>query len=168
MAKASDLVGQVFGRLTVVKRAENTKKGKARWTCSCTCGGARTASACELKFGKTRSCGCLRSEVASARAVERNTTHGLTGTPAYVLYMSRKRQLSKLQRTPAWSEEEKILEFYNNCPDGHHVDHIIPLNGALVSGLHVLGNLQYLPAKVNLQKKNKFTPYTELSSPMAV
>lgn len=62
----------------------------------------------------------------------------------------------KLQRTTAWSELELIAEFYKNCPDGYHVDHVIPLQGELVSGLHVLANLQYLPASENCSKGNKF------------
>lgn len=57
-------------------------------------------------------------------------------------------------RTPPWSERKEILEFYKNCPPGHHVDHIIPLQGRYVSGLHVLGNLQYLPGPDNLAKGN--------------
>lgn len=63
---------------------------------------------------------------------------------------------SKLQRTPSWQQTEEIKAFYNACPAGMHVDHIIPLQGEKVSGLHVLENLQYLSAVENVQKRNKF------------
>lgn len=63
-------------------------------------------------------------------------------------------------RTPAWSEKEAIRIFYNNCPPGYHVDHIIPLQGKTVSGFHVLGNLQYLPAQENLSKGNRYAEVT--------
>lgn len=62
----------------------------------------------------------------------------------------------RLQRLPAWANRELIKEFYLNCPEGYHVDHVIPLRGKLVSGLHTIENLQYLPAKENISKGNKF------------
>lgn len=74
-----------------------------------------------------------------------------------------KRKAVKLQRTPPWSETEAINEFYANCPEGYHVDHIIPLQGETVSGLHVRKNLQYLPAGKNMSKRNAYTPEIWLS-----
>ena len=62
----------------------------------------------------------------------------------------------KLKRIPIWADREKIAEIYKNCPEGYHVDHIIPLKGKNVSGLHISENLQYLPAKENLSKSNRY------------
>lgn len=59
-------------------------------------------------------------------------------------------------RTPAWADLEAIKFFYECCPAGCHVDHIIPLRGKLVSGLHVENNLQWLPATDNFKKGNSY------------
>lgn len=66
-----------------------------------------------------------------------------------------KRRAKQLKATPAWANENTIKEIYRNCPPGYHVDHIIPLQGKNVSGLHIAINLQYLPAHENLSKSNK-------------
>lgn len=58
-------------------------------------------------------------------------------------------------RCPKWAELDKIEAFYAACPEGYHVDHVLPLKGEFVSGLHVLSNLQYLPNKENLSKGNR-------------
>lgn len=65
------------------------------------------------------------------------------------------------ERTPPWSEQSLIREYYNNCPVGYHVDHIWPLRSKEVSGLHVLSNLQYLPANENISKNNKLDKTVE-------
>jgi hypothetical protein len=62
---------------------------------------------------------------------------------------------AQLQRTPSWANLASIKKIYSNCPKGKHVDHIIPLQGELVCGLHVENNLQYLTAKENCSKGNR-------------
>jgi len=77
-----------------------------------------------------------------------------------------KRKAAKLQRTPAWVDFEAIKAVYAEAHrleelDGipRHVDHVIPLQGELVSGLHIASNLQILTAEENLSKSNKFVPH---------
>lgn len=75
---------------------------------------------------------------------------------------------AKLNRTPKWLNEfdlyviKEIYDLAIRRTKIHgfmwHVDHIIPLKGKLVSGLHVPNNLQVIPATENLRKLNKFIP----------
>ncbi len=67
-----------------------------------------------------------------------------------------KRRSAKIQRSPSWADQEAIQFFYDYCPMGYHVDHIIPLQGKNISGLHTAENLQWLPAEENLKKHNKY------------
>lgn len=62
----------------------------------------------------------------------------------------------KSKALPSWADTVKIKEIYAGCPDGFHVDHVIPLQGKYVCGLHVEGNLQYLSALENRRKSNNF------------
>jgi hypothetical protein len=71
----------------------------------------------------------------------------------------RQYNLAKENRTPAWADVKTIHNFYRNCPEGLQVDHIHLLQGKLVSGLHILDNLQYLTKEQNTTKSNKFYPY---------
>lgn len=67
-------------------------------------------------------------------------------------------EYSKIKRTPSWTDLIAITEFYKACPKGMAVDHIIPLQGKNVSGLHVINNLQYLTKSENSSKSNNFEP----------
>lgn len=74
--------------------------------------------------------------------------------PSQKAYRAARKQRVK-QATPKWADIKAIEKFYLECPKGYHVDHKIPLFGKNVSGLHVIDNLQYLPAVENLRKGNK-------------
>jgi len=73
---------------------------------------------------------------------------------------------SKIDRTPKWLTKEQHLEIkkiYAECMEmtkitgiKHNVDHIVPLRGDLVSGLHVPWNLRIIPASENFKKSNKY------------
>jgi len=65
---------------------------------------------------------------------------------------------AKIQAIPPWADLDKIRDIYLSCPEGYHVDHILPLRGVDSCGLHVENNLQYLPAQENLSKGNKVLP----------
>jgi hypothetical protein len=67
-----------------------------------------------------------------------------------------KRKVYKLKACPAWVDLGEIERIYISCPKGYQVDHIVPLINDKVCGLHVPWNLQYLTAKDNAVKGNKF------------
>lgn len=76
------------------------------------------------------------------------------------------RHTAKMKRKPTWlSKEDKlkirclyqVASMYSKHSDKKwHVDHIIPLQGETVSGLHVPWNLRVIPAVDNMKKNNNY------------
>lgn len=61
-ANFKDLVGQSFGKLTVIERVKNDRFGHVNYKCQCDCGGVAIVDANNLRNGTTNSCGCLKSK----------------------------------------------------------------------------------------------------------
>ena len=96
-------------------------------------------------------------EEARAEAIPRSR-EWRKNNPGHRNALKRGYVAAKFKRTPSWADHAAIVAFYKACPKGHHVDHIVPLRGKTVSGLHVENNLQYLPAIENLRKHNRYDP----------
>lgn len=67
MGKLIDLTGQKFGRLIVLGRDNENKNRRIYWICQCECGNIKSICGENLKYGDTKSCGCLQKELASKR-----------------------------------------------------------------------------------------------------
>ena len=67
MGKLIDYTGQRFGRLTVVRQLPAIQH-RARWLCRCDCGAEVITRAESLRRGHVKSCGCLRRDLARAKA----------------------------------------------------------------------------------------------------
>jgi len=77
----------------------------------------------------------------------------------------KRRDDAQLQQTPKWADQKKIRAIYHECRERskatgvpHHVDHVLPLLGGLVCGLHVENNLAIVPAGDNLKKGASHEP----------
>lgn len=83
--------------------------------------------------------------------------------PHRLLARDARRRATKKNATPLWADHERIVQVYADAKSlsddlgvQFEVDHIVPLQGKLVCGLHWEGNLQIIPANDNRRKANKF------------
>jgi len=84
-----------------------------------------------------------------------------------VNFHTNKRYTAKKQRLPVWINEKNLKQIQvmytlasaltKSTGVQWHVDHIIPLQGKNVSGLHVPENLQVIQGSLNIRKNNKYT-----------
>lgn len=81
---------------------------------------------------------------------------------AYRAHKCSKRRAREVQATPSWADQAAILAVYQLSADlesltgvPHHVDHIVPLQGRNVCGLHVHYNLRPISAAWNQRKGNR-------------
>ena len=115
-----NLVGEQFGQLQVIARAENTKNGTAQWLCKCSCGNEIIVPTASLKQGLTKSCGCLKRKINQERGIqEADIVSGQRFGQLTVLEFSQshnKRNYWKCQ-----CDCGNIKEFSTNDLTSHHV-----------------------------------------------
>lgn len=98
-----DLSGQQLGRWLVESRAPNSASGQTMWSCVCSCGTRKVVAATVLRDGRSKSCGCLRSEVTTARSTKHG--HSPTGglTPTYHSWVGMVQRCTN-QRHTSWPD----------------------------------------------------------------
>jgi hypothetical protein len=100
-------------------------------------------------------------EESRRKKAERQKTN-----PALFAAHTAKRRAARLVRTPKWLTKQdfanirKVYALAAELSKAYgfkwHVDHIAPLQGKNISGLHVADNLQVIPANLNIAKSNRF------------
>lgn len=94
--------------------------------------------------------------------------------PDIVAYHGVKRRQKNRQATPKWltqDQKEQIKVIYEHARDcnlvgegSYEVDHIVPIQGEYVCGLHVPWNLQVIPMDINRAKNNNYEPGLQCST----
>jgi len=74
-----DIIGKTFGRLKVLSFSHRHATHRY-YECACECGLTKMIRSSDLRYGKSKSCGCLSKDASRLR----NTTHGLSGTRAHI------------------------------------------------------------------------------------
>ena len=126
----TDLVGQKFGRLTVIKQGGRTNTGVIKWLCRCECGKEKEIIGTNITRGLTTSCGCY--------STESHTKHGMSGGPEYLSWQHMKDRCLKPESEsypeyggrgicvdPRWLGDKGFENFFADMgprPDGTSLD----------------------------------------------
>lgn len=170
--KVKDLTGERFGRWTVISAGHVSKN--SWWNCRCDCGTEKTLRGAMLSAGQSKSCGCLIVDMLSKNrtpeetlAAKREVSARSARKNAARVKAAKIRYESKLARaTPSWLTAddwnemnalyERARRLTRETGIRHQVDHIHPINGKTISGLHVPKNLQVLTQAENVSKSNRY------------
>lgn len=93
------VVGDRFGRWTVVAESGHDVQRNCLLECRCDCGGVGVRTASQLRAGVSRSCGCLRAEVERVASITHGQSLGGVMTPTYMSWSEMKRRVK--DRNPA-------------------------------------------------------------------
>lgn len=135
-----NLIGNQFGKLCVMERAESIREGKSNiarsaYLCRCECGNEKIIRAGSLRSGLTTSCGCFRDNKMRLVA----TKHGLTSEfkKEYNIWCHMKSRCNNpnnkafpeyagrgISICERWNSFKNFLEDMGTCPPGLTIDRI--------------------------------------------
>jgi hypothetical protein len=137
-------------RKWAIDNSERSAKNQQRWISE---NPERVKSGSRIRYLR-------RAKLTPAQAKQKRDSN-----PGRYCGYTAKRRALKLKATPSWNDEEKIHEIYLQCKFmnltsdvRYEVDHIVPLQSKIVSGLHCIANLQILPMLENRRKSNSYWP----------
>lgn len=151
MPSFSDIQGERFSRLTVVRLSTSKLSGRTAWECLCDCGNTTLADGTKLRLGIKKSCGCLKAEMASAG----NPKHGLRSTPEYGVWKDMRKRCANpnhisykyygargITVSEEWNDFRRFYDDMGPRPtEDHSIDRID------VDGNYVAGNCRWATAK---------------------
>lgn len=125
------MVGDKFGKLTVVERLKNYRGKQRVWSCGCECGNSWKGTTAQLRRMRHPSCGCNKGEVLANRL----RTHGLRHHKLYPTWLNM-RQRCRNPKHPRygdwggrgikicerWDNFEHFLEDVGERPEGKTLD----------------------------------------------
>lgn len=170
--RSPDLTGKRFTRWVVVARYGNARQ--SFWNCKCECGTEKVVSGNSLSVGASQSCGCLLGDLKRAGRTDEQLEEAHRAAcracnrknPARIKANKIKYENKLSKATPNWLTDEQwaaMNAVYQEAKHltqktgiRHEVDHIVPVNGKTVSGLHVPWNLQILTQAENVSKSNRY------------
>jgi hypothetical protein len=128
-----DLTGRQFGSLKAIHPTDTRSRGQVVWMCKCRCGNSALVPSYKLTSAHTKSCGCYRSDLATAK----NTTHGDYRSPEHRSWQSMKSRCLNPKSTQykwyggrgisvcdKWLTYEGFLADMGRKPAGYELDRI--------------------------------------------
>lgn len=165
MKPFTNLIGNRYGRLTVVALSEHKINNRVAYICKCNCGNTVIVKSVNLTRTKkpTRSCGCLKRDLDKTRGIK----HNLTNSRIYKIWATIKRRCKDknnkyyggrgIKMCEEWQNEPlKFIEWaYNNGYDENAKRGECTIDRIDVNGDYEPNNCRWV--SMSIQNKNKRT-----------